>query len=132
MSSIQLLKDLQQKQDKDLYILFVDGFVSEIDEEDNSFCCNGEWISFDDVEEDDFEIYDQVSSELLDDDIRETVKTLNKIKKSLEKIQSFPRSIVTLFNGEEIITTLEVVDEFYSFNQVQDTPDVEVLTFRRV
>jgi hypothetical protein len=106
---------------KQVAVMFVDGFVDEVDLESKTFY-------YDDGSEDNFENYDKSDFKFFEineldidlDDIFELVSFLKKTKKDIEKIDMLKKFNLLVRNDCEYIDRIEVLKDYHSLTYHQD------------
>ena len=114
----------------EIQALFIDGFVDEVDIDENEFYCNGDTISFDDCSEEDFTFFKFQELDIDLWDVFEFVKTLKKVEKSLENLNSLNKLTMFVVGGEFQYD----IDELHDIEEINKllNQDVEVFELKKI
>ena len=102
----------------EVIVKFVDGFVDEVDIENNEFYVGGSAVSFDECDESDFSFYtyEELDADL--DDIFEYVKYIKKVQRSFENPDAKKLTVLWI-DGGSFIQEYNI-EEYISLSELSD------------
>jgi len=126
-------KIAQELLDNELVLLSEEGMVFEIDIEENSFYQNGEFTSFDDIDETDLIKCEIIDDSFASDDIFEFAKEYKKILKTVQHFNSLfhskPKTFSLFMVNEELLISEEQMEELTDISFIS-TYVVKIITFK--
>jgi len=122
---LEFMKKLQEysltERDEEVTVMFCDGFVDEIDFEENEFYYNdGSTQSFEGLGKDDFRFFEMYELEADLDDIFELGKIIKKSEKDIGKINLAKKFTLLVKDDTEFIDTVEALEDYKSVVFHQD------------
>ena len=119
MISQEMLELLQSRDARTDEVVFYCGEVFEyIELKEKTFETNQSTINFNDADDEEFKFY---TAEYVDieDNIIEFIKQYKQSLKSIQKFESFPKTLLLFIQSEYFMTTEEALEDILSFENLE-------------